>query len=250
MFILKCARLLGPIAVGSIFGVAICIIVNALLDSFVVGSVFGIVSYIIAYKFTKDIITEKIRKKCEKAFKAKIKKRKRKAVYVGIYEKRIKAEGNMLDRLKSIGKKAIKATAVLGACAVAGGAVASAAVCAAPLFIAGSAVPLIAGGVLGATVITLACIITKEIIAQKARKKFNEAFKAEIQEAKKNAVHVGIFDEEDNTIGEITIESEQGVDASIKQGDVIYLTYQEAKKNAVQEAKKNAVQVGIFDEEW
>lgn len=223
MFILKCARLLGPIAVGSIFGVAICIIVNALLDSFVVGSVFGIVSYIIAYKFTKDIITEKIRKKCEKAFKAKIKKRKRKAVYVGIYEKRIKAEGNMLDRLKSIGKKAIKATAVLGACAVAGGAVASAAVCA-PLFIAGSAVPLIAGGVLGAIVITLACIITKEIIAQMARKKFNKAIKAEIQEAKKNAVHVGIFDEEDNTIGEMTIESEKGVDASIKQGDVIYLT--------------------------
>ena len=219
MFILKCARLLGSIAAGSIFGVAICIIVNALLDSFVVGSVFGILSYIIAYKFTKDIITEKIRKKCEKAFKAKIKKRKRKAVYVGIYEKRIKTEGNMLDRLKSIGKKAIKATAVLGACAVAGGA----AVCAAPLVIVGGAVPLIAGGVLGAIVITLACIITKEIIAQKARKEFNKAFKAEIQEAKKKAVDVGIFDKDDNRIGEMTIKSEQGVDTSIKQGDVIYL---------------------------
>ena len=114
----------------------------------------------------------------------------------------------------SIGKKAIKAAAFLGICAAAG-AVASAAVCAAPI---------IAGSVLGATVITLACKVTKEIIAQKARKKFNEAFKAEIQEAKKNAVHVGIFDEEDNAIGEITIESEKGVDASIKQGDVIYLT--------------------------
>ena len=207
MFIPKCARLLGSIAAGSIFGVAICIIVNALLDSFVVGSVFGIVSYIIAYKFTKDIITEKIRKKCEKAFKAKIKKRKRKAVYVGIYEKRIKAEGNMLDRLKSIGKKAIKATAVLGACAVAGGA----AVCAAPLVIVGGAV------------IILARKVTKEIIAEKARKEFNKAFKAEIQEAKKNAVDVGIFDKDDNRIGEMTIESEQGVDTSIKQGDVIYL---------------------------
>ena len=239
MFIPKCARLLGSIAAGSIFGVAICIIVNALLDSFVVGSVFGILSYIIAYKFTKDIITEKIRKKCEKAFKAKIKKRKRKAVYVGIYEKRIKAEGNMLDRLKSIGKKAIKATAVLGICAAAG-AVASAAVCAAPI---------IAGSVLGAAVIIVACKITKEIIAQKVRKKFNEALKAEIQEKKKNAVHVGIFDNDDNRIGEMTIESEQGVDASIKQGDVIYLTYQEAMKNAVH-AMKNAVQVGIFDEEW
>ena len=207
MFIPKCARLLGSIAAGSIFGVAICIIVNALLDSFVVGSVFGIVSYIIAYKFTKDIITEKIRKKCEKAFKAKIKKRKRKAVYVGIYEKRIKAEDNMLDRLKSIGKKAIKATAVLGACAVAGGA----AVCAAPLVIVGGAV------------IILARKVTKEIIAEKARKEFNKAFKAEIQEAKKNAVDVGIFDKDDNRIGEMTIESEQGVDTSIKQGDVIYL---------------------------
>ena len=119
----------------------------------------------------------------------------------------------MLDRLKSIGKKAIKATAVLGICAAAG-AVASAAVCAAPI---------IAGSVLGAAVITLACIITKEIIAQKARKEFNKAFKAEIQEAKNNAVHVGIFDEEDNTIGEMTIESEQGVDASLRVGDMIYL---------------------------
>ena len=156
---------------------------------------FGVVSYIIAYKFTKDIITEKIHKKCEKTFKAKIKKRKR------------KAEDNMLDRLKSIGKKAIKATAVLGACAVAGGA----AVCAAPLVIVGGAV------------IILARKVTKEIIAEKARKEFNKAFKAEIQEAKKNAVDVGIFDKDDNRIGEMTIESEQGVDTSIKQGDVIYL---------------------------
>ena len=114
----------------------------------------------------------------------------------------------------SIGKKAIKAAAFLGICAAAG-AVASAAVCAAPI---------IAGSVLGAAVIIVACKITKEIIAEKACKEFNEAFKAEIQEAKKNAVHVGIFDEEDNTIGEMTIESEKGVDAYIKQGDVIYLT--------------------------
>lgn len=176
--------------------------------------------------------------------------------------------------ITSIGKKAIKAAALLGICAAAG-AVASAAVCAAPLFITGSAVPIIAGSVLGAAVITVACKITKEIIAEKARKKFNKAIKAIIQEAKKDAVYVGIFDNDDNRIGEMTIESEQGVDASIKQGDVIYLyndsssvsvgifsdfdekkeeiirnmqAIQEAKKDAIKEAIRNAPvpDVGIF----
>lgn len=214
MFILKCIRLLGSIAAGSIFGVAICIIVNALLDSFVVGSVFGVASYIIAYKFTKDIITEKIRKKCEKAFKANIKKRKRKAVYVGIFEKRIQSKGKMLNTIISIGKKAIEAAAIL-AVEVVGFTIYAASIA--------------IGGIVYA--ITIAYKITKEtivekvneIIAQKARKELNKAIKAKILEAKKNTVHVGIWDKDENPIGEMTIKSEQGVDASIKQGDVILI---------------------------
>ena len=62
--------------------------------------------------------------------------------------------------------------------------------------------------------------IKKEI---KRQKKFKEAFRAEILEKKKHAVNVGIFDQEDDKLGELEITSEEGVDQSLYEHQIIYL---------------------------
>lgn len=63
--------------------------------------------------------------------------------------------------------------------------------------------------------------ITANQIAEEARRKCKEAFKAKIKAKKANAVKVGIFDVNDEEKGEVTIESSEGVDSSLRVGQII-----------------------------
>lgn len=63
--------------------------------------------------------------------------------------------------------------------------------------------------------------ITANRIAEEVRRKAAAAFYAKIKEKKANAVKVGIFDVNDNDIGEMTIESNEGVDSSLRKGQRI-----------------------------
>ena len=67
--------------------------------------------------------------------------------------------------------------------------------------------------------------ITANRIAEEARRKYKEAFKAKIQAKKQNSVDVGIFDRNNNEIGEMTLQSQEGVDSSLRKGQVIPLNY-------------------------
>lgn len=63
--------------------------------------------------------------------------------------------------------------------------------------------------------------ITAKQIAEEVRRKAAAAFYAKIKEKKANAVKVGIFDVNDNQTGEMTIESKEGVDSSLRKGQRI-----------------------------
>lgn len=63
--------------------------------------------------------------------------------------------------------------------------------------------------------------ITAKQIAEEVARKSKEAFYAKIKEKKANAVKVGIFDVNDEEKGEVTIESSEGVDSSLRVGQLI-----------------------------
>lgn len=65
--------------------------------------------------------------------------------------------------------------------------------------------------------------ITSDTIKDTVREKDPEAFKIKINEAKKNAVNVGIFDRQNKHLEDMKIESSEGVSSSVKKGQVIYM---------------------------
>lgn len=65
-------------------------------------------------------------------------------------------------------------------------------------------------------------VLDEDSIKEKALEVDN-AFKLEIQKKKKNAVKCGIFDEDDDKLCDIEVESEKGVSESLYEGQVIYL---------------------------
>jgi hypothetical protein len=65
--------------------------------------------------------------------------------------------------------------------------------------------------------------ITAKQIAEEVARKSKEAFYAKIKEKKANAVKVGIFDVNENETGEMTIKSNEGVDSSLRAGQVILI---------------------------
>lgn len=67
--------------------------------------------------------------------------------------------------------------------------------------------------------------ITANRIAEEARRKYKEAFKAKIKAKKQDSVDVGIFDRNNKEIGEMTLQSQEGVDSSLRKGQVISLNY-------------------------
>lgn len=76
-------------------------------------------------------------------------------------------------------------------------------------------------GVAGAIVVTY--VITSNKIKEETKNYYPDAFKLLIKEKKKNAVDVGIFDKNDNLLGNEEIQSSKGVSKSIHKGQCIYI---------------------------
>lgn len=63
--------------------------------------------------------------------------------------------------------------------------------------------------------------ITAQRIAEEVVRKAKEAVYAKIKEKKANAVKVGIFDVNEKETGEMEIKSDEGVDSSLRVGQLI-----------------------------
>ena len=63
--------------------------------------------------------------------------------------------------------------------------------------------------------------ITAKQIAEEVARKSKEALYAKIKEKKRYAVKVGIFDENMKETGEMEIKSDEGVDSSLRVGQLI-----------------------------
>ena len=74
-----------------------------------------------------------------------------------------------------------------------------------------------------ATVIIADKIIDWAVVRAEVKKKAPSAFKALIEQKKKNAIDVGIFSKEGNRIDGMTLESDKGVASDIEVGQELYL---------------------------
>lgn len=63
--------------------------------------------------------------------------------------------------------------------------------------------------------------ITAKQIAEEVARKSKEAFYAKIKEKKRDAVKVGIYDVNEKETGEMEIKSDEGVDSSLRVGQLI-----------------------------
>ena len=83
----------------------------------------------------------------------------------------------------------------------------------------------LAGGVVGAGVgFIIGCFIDEDSLRSEVGQMYDDAFILLIEEKKKNAVSIGIFDEDEEYIADgVEIESEQGVSDSLYVGQIIYL---------------------------
>lgn len=71
--------------------------------------------------------------------------------------------------------------------------------------------------------VTIYVKITSDTIKDTVKEKFPNAFKVKVKEAKKNAVNVGIFSNQNKHLEDMKIESKEGVSSSLKKGQVIYV---------------------------
>ena len=78
----------------------------------------------------------------------------------------------------------------------------------------------VAGAAIAVTAIVVHKI-TKAIIAKKAKEKFRNAVKALVKSKSTKKVNVGIFDNQENHLGDIPFEGDE-VASDIRVGDVIY----------------------------
>lgn len=79
------------------------------------------------------------------------------------------------------------------------------------------------GAAAAVVAITIDYFIDQRTIKREVQRKYKEAFRAEILEKKKNAIKVGIFDPEEDKLGELEITSEKGVDQSLYEHQIIYM---------------------------
>ncbi len=77
-----------------------------------------------------------------------------------------------------------------------------------------------AGAVLGAVV---DWFIDDESLKNCIEEEYDNAFYILIEEKKKSAVKVGIFDYEEDRIEDVELQSESGVSSSLYEGQVIYV---------------------------
>ena len=81
------------------------------------------------------------------------------------------------------------------------------------------ALGLLAGGLLGATIfMAVDFFLSKDKLVEKVEEEYPDAFKLLIKEKKKNAVNVGIFDEDNEHLDDVEITSTKGVSKSLRKG--------------------------------
>ena len=86
------------------------------------------------------------------------------------------------------------------------------------------ALGLLAGGLLGATIfMAVDYFLSEDKLVEEVEEQYPDAFKLLIKEKKKNAVNVGIFDEDDEHLDDVEITSTKGVSKSLRKGQVIYV---------------------------
>ena len=86
------------------------------------------------------------------------------------------------------------------------------------------ALGLLAGGLLGATIfMAVDYFLSEDKLVEEVEKQYPDAFKLLIKEKKKNAVNVGIFDEDNEHLDDVEITSTKGVSKSLRKGQVIYV---------------------------
>ena len=86
------------------------------------------------------------------------------------------------------------------------------------------ALGLLAGGLLGATIfLAVDFFLSEDKLVEEVEEQYPDAFKLLIKEKKKNAVNVGIFDEDDEHLDDVEITSTKGVSKSLRKGQIIYV---------------------------
>ena len=86
------------------------------------------------------------------------------------------------------------------------------------------ALGLLAGGLLGATIfLAVDFFLSEDKLVEEVEVQYPDAFKLLIKEKKKNAVNVGIFDEDDEHLDDVEITSTKGVSKSLRKGKVIFV---------------------------
>lgn len=85
------------------------------------------------------------------------------------------------------------------------------------------ALGLLAGGLLGATIfMAVDYFLSEDKLVEEVEEQYPDAFKLLIKEKKKNAVNVGIFDEDNEHLDDVEITSTKGVSKSLRKGKVIF----------------------------
>lgn len=87
-------------------------------------------------------------------------------------------------------------------------------------FLTGALIGGAGGVVIGAVV---DWFIDDDSLSECITEEYEDAFKLLIKEKKKTAIKVGIFDEEEDLLDDVEIQSEQGVSDSLYVGKVIYV---------------------------
>ena len=86
------------------------------------------------------------------------------------------------------------------------------------------ALGLLAGGLLGATIfMAVDFFLSEDKLVEEVEEQYPDAFKLLIKEKKKNAVNVGIFDEDNEHLDDVEITSTKGVSKSLSKGQIIYV---------------------------
>ena len=86
------------------------------------------------------------------------------------------------------------------------------------------ALGLLAGGLLGATIfMAVDYFLSEDKLVEEVEEQYPDAFKLLIKEKKKNAVNVGIFDEDNEHLDDVEITSTKGVSKSLRKGQIIYV---------------------------
>ncbi len=86
------------------------------------------------------------------------------------------------------------------------------------------ALGLLAGGLLGATIfMAVDFFLSEDKLVEEVEEQYPDAFKLLIKEKKKNAVNVGIFDEDNEHLDDVEITSTKGVSKSLRKGQIIYV---------------------------